>query len=184
MPKNCGLSAMTTTAFCTVERVTSAGRFMSWVESSCRVHEIPNSDVAGVVSVAGRSNVKYEKSSSELWSLLAPCLQVAFCHGKARSITHACAPSLKAINGSNDQPKSTAGSLPSSAPNHVSTSGPLAWWKPTTVTRGVNPGFPGAGDEGMMGDRMGLKSSGDSSALSAGMGSSKLIASRGGGLAA
>lgn len=68
MPKNCGLSAITTTAFWTVERVTSAGRLMSSEESSCRVHDMPNSDVAASFSVFGRSNVKYEKSSSELGS--------------------------------------------------------------------------------------------------------------------
>lgn len=39
---------------------------MRSVESSCRVHEIPNSDVAGSSLVAGRSRVKYEKSSSDL----------------------------------------------------------------------------------------------------------------------
>ena len=32
---------------------------------------------------------------------------------------------------------SAAGSVPSGAPNQASTSGPLAWWKPTTVTSGT-----------------------------------------------
>jgi hypothetical protein len=71
--------------------------------------------------------------------------------------TYACAPSDRAMNGKSGHSLSIAGSLPSSAPNHDSTSGPLqenhqpqsprprkrasylAWWKPTTVTRGVKP---------------------------------------------
>lgn len=39
---------------------------MSLEASSCRVHEMPNNDVAGLFSVSGRSSVKYEKSSSDL----------------------------------------------------------------------------------------------------------------------
>jgi hypothetical protein len=35
------------------------------------VHEIPKSDVAGFVSVSGRSRVKYEKSSSDLHNNLS-----------------------------------------------------------------------------------------------------------------
>ncbi|PHH59213.1 hypothetical protein CDD81_3568 [Ophiocordyceps australis] len=58
MPKKRGLSAMTTTAFCTVERVTSAGRLMSCEASSCRVQDMPKSDVAGSASVFGLSRVK------------------------------------------------------------------------------------------------------------------------------
>jgi hypothetical protein len=58
MPKYCGLSAMTTTAFCTVERVTSAGRTRSWAASIWRVHEMPKREVAGAESVAGRRRVK------------------------------------------------------------------------------------------------------------------------------
>ena len=57
-PKYCGLSDMTTTAFCTVDRVTSAERLISNAALSCRVHEIPNSDVAADFSVAARRNVK------------------------------------------------------------------------------------------------------------------------------
>lgn len=49
---------MTTTAFWTVERVTSAGRLRSWAESSWRVQEMPKREVAGVVGVAGRRRVK------------------------------------------------------------------------------------------------------------------------------
>ena len=46
-PKYWGLSLMTTTAFCTVLRVTSGGRLINWLASSCRVHDTPNRDVAG-----------------------------------------------------------------------------------------------------------------------------------------
>jgi len=73
--------------------------------------------------------------------------------------TYACAPSLRAMKGSSDQSFSTPGSLPSSTPSHVSTSGPLpaisdvrlpsftplqgptylAWWKSTMQTIGANP---------------------------------------------
>jgi hypothetical protein len=45
-PKNCGLSQIATTAFWTVDLVTSAGRFMSSLESNCRVHEMPKRDEA------------------------------------------------------------------------------------------------------------------------------------------
>lgn len=40
---------MTTTVFCTVERVTSAGRLTRRAESIWRVHEMPNKYVAGFV---------------------------------------------------------------------------------------------------------------------------------------
>jgi hypothetical protein len=85
--------------------------------------------------------------------------------------THACAPSLNAIKGSRGQSLSAAGSTPSSTPNQDSTSGPLccssaqcqayshkqavleraylAWWKPTTVTRGTKPLLAGAGPAGV-----------------------------------
>lgn len=72
MPKNCGLSAMTTTAFWTVDRVTSAGRLISCDESNCRVQEMPNSDVAGSLPMEGFSSVKYEKSSSDLVGVSQP----------------------------------------------------------------------------------------------------------------
>lgn len=49
---------MTTTAFCTVDRVTSSGLLMSLVESSWRVHERPKRDVAGALGVSGRRRVK------------------------------------------------------------------------------------------------------------------------------
>ena len=45
-PKAWGLSVMTTTAFCTVDRVTSGGRLSRSFASIWRVHEMPNSDVA------------------------------------------------------------------------------------------------------------------------------------------
>lgn len=53
-PNSCGLYAITTTAFWTVLLVTSAGRSSKCVASICRVHEIPNIDVAGEVEVARR----------------------------------------------------------------------------------------------------------------------------------
>lgn len=54
----CGLRVTTTTLFCTVLRVTSAGRSISSLESSCRVHDMPNSEVAGDATVALRRRVK------------------------------------------------------------------------------------------------------------------------------
>jgi hypothetical protein len=45
-PKCCGSSVITTTAFCTVDRVTSAGRSISKLASICREHDIPNNDEA------------------------------------------------------------------------------------------------------------------------------------------
>ena len=57
-PKYCGLSETTTTAFCTVERVTSAGRLINDAASSCLVHDIPKRDVAGLASVPDRRRVK------------------------------------------------------------------------------------------------------------------------------
>ena len=57
-PKDCGPSAMTTTAFCTVLLVTSAGRFKSSFESTCRVQDIPKTDVAGVLEFVLRRRVK------------------------------------------------------------------------------------------------------------------------------
>jgi hypothetical protein len=51
---------MTTTAFCTVLRVTSAGRFIRALESSWRVQEMPKRLVAACLSVASRRRVKYE----------------------------------------------------------------------------------------------------------------------------
>lgn len=63
---------MTTTAFWTVERVTSEGRTSSWEASNCLVQEMPKREVAGESSVAGRSRVKYEKSSVELCTPISP----------------------------------------------------------------------------------------------------------------
>lgn len=51
---------MTTTAFCTVLLVTSAGRSINSVAGSCRVHEIPKRLVAACTDVAERRSVKYE----------------------------------------------------------------------------------------------------------------------------
>lgn len=59
----CGFSVMTTTAFCTVLRVTSAGRLSSSLESSWRVQLMPNSERSGVLF---KTSVKYEKSSVAL----------------------------------------------------------------------------------------------------------------------
>lgn len=57
-PKYCGLSAITTTPFCTVLLVTSAGRLIRLAASICRVHDMPNRDVAGWVEVALWRRVK------------------------------------------------------------------------------------------------------------------------------
>lgn len=57
---------MTTTAFCTVDRVTSGGLLSNCEASICRVHDIPKREVAGESPTAGRRRVKYEKSSVEL----------------------------------------------------------------------------------------------------------------------
>lgn len=117
-PKNCGLSAIVTTAFCTVLRVTSAGRLCNWLASSCLVHDIPKSDVAGVCSVAFRRRVKYEKSSLDL-------LLVQRLHLGTWGESYAWAPSERAMKGRKDQSLSIAGSAPFSTPNQLSISGPL-----------------------------------------------------------
>ena len=57
-PKDCGLPAMTTTAFCTVLRVTSAGRFCNWSAAICRVQDIPKTEVALPLPAAFRRSVK------------------------------------------------------------------------------------------------------------------------------
>ena len=57
---------MTTTAFCTVDRVTSLDLFMSSLEAICLVHDMPKSDVAGSDPVSFLQSVKYEKSSVDL----------------------------------------------------------------------------------------------------------------------
>lgn len=67
VPKCCGRSVTTTTAFCTVDLVTSGERLRSWLEAICRVHEMPKRDDASFwLGVASRRSVKYEKSSVEL----------------------------------------------------------------------------------------------------------------------
>ncbi len=58
MPKNCGQSRITTTAFWTVERVTSGGLFFSSAASSWRVQEMPKREVAGESGVASWRRVK------------------------------------------------------------------------------------------------------------------------------
>ena len=45
-PKCCGLSVTTTSAFCTVLLVTSAGRSINSLAGSCRVHDMPKRLVA------------------------------------------------------------------------------------------------------------------------------------------
>ena len=57
-PKHCGLSATTTTAFCTVLLVTSGGLFRSSLASICRVHDMPKTEVGGLVAVAFWRRVK------------------------------------------------------------------------------------------------------------------------------
>jgi hypothetical protein len=49
---------MATTAFCTVDLVTSAGRFMSSVESNWRVHEMPKREEACVSDRAAWRRLK------------------------------------------------------------------------------------------------------------------------------
>ena len=46
------------TAFCTVDLVTSGDLFFSFFVDICLVQDMPNSEVAGDVSVAFRSSVK------------------------------------------------------------------------------------------------------------------------------
>jgi hypothetical protein len=57
-PNRYGSLVMMTTAFCTVDLVMSADLRLSLLALSCRVQEIPNSDVAGRVSVAVCLKVK------------------------------------------------------------------------------------------------------------------------------
>jgi len=56
--KRYGLSTIATTAFWTVDRVTSAGRWISSLASSWRVQDMPNKDVAGCDFVCARRSVK------------------------------------------------------------------------------------------------------------------------------
>ena len=65
-PNDCGLSAIATTAFCTVLLVTSAGRLRRSFASICLVHDIPKTEQGGREEVARRRSVKYEKSSMDL----------------------------------------------------------------------------------------------------------------------
>ena len=65
-PKCRGSFIITTTAFWTVDRVTSGCRLISELASVCLEHDIPNKDVAGCDAVALRWSVKYEKSSVDL----------------------------------------------------------------------------------------------------------------------
>lgn len=74
----CGFSVMTTTAFWTVLRVTSAGLLSSSLESSCRVQLMPKSERSGVLL---STRVKYEKSSVALryhW-LADSCVKTVAC---------------------------------------------------------------------------------------------------------
>ena len=58
LPKNLGLSAIATTAFCTVLLVTSSGRFTSCLASNCRVHDMAKTEEAGREDVAFLRSVK------------------------------------------------------------------------------------------------------------------------------
>lgn len=58
VPKCCGLSVTTTTAFWTVDRVTSGDRLIRELAGSCLVQDIPNSEVARCEEVASRRRVK------------------------------------------------------------------------------------------------------------------------------
>jgi hypothetical protein len=57
-PRRCGCAVITITAFCTVDLVTSGDLFFSLLADICLVDDMPNSDVAGKVSVAFRRSVK------------------------------------------------------------------------------------------------------------------------------
>lgn len=57
---------MTTTAFCTVLRVTSGGRLRSSLASNCLVQEIPKAEVEAPSGELRLRSVKYEKSSAAL----------------------------------------------------------------------------------------------------------------------
>jgi hypothetical protein len=83
-PTRCGVSVTTTTAFCTVDRVTSGGRLISRLESIWREQAIPKREVAGVVDVSFRQRVKYENSSVDLKSDgLVGLAQIGSCRGIA-----------------------------------------------------------------------------------------------------
>ena len=62
-PNLSGRSLITTTAFCTVDLVASLLLFFNLAALTCLVHDMPNSEVAGFVTVALRSSEKYETSS-------------------------------------------------------------------------------------------------------------------------
>jgi len=117
----CGFSVITTTAFWTVLRVTSAGLLSSSLESSWRVQLMPNNERSGVLF---NTSVKYEKSSVALrhGRLAHSCIKVV---ALERWMIYAWAPSDKARKGSRCQSLSMAGSYPWSTPTHRSTSGPL-----------------------------------------------------------
>ena len=73
----------TTTAFCTVDRVTSAERVMSRLASSWREQAIPKREVAGMVEVSFLQSVKYENSSVDLQSNALDCLAQSGSHSEA-----------------------------------------------------------------------------------------------------
>ena len=66
------------------------------------------------------------------WTCMIPISHELLCSASLEAQvkekrTHACAPSLSAMNGRSGHSLSTAGSVPSSAPNQPSTSGPLRY---------------------------------------------------------
>ena len=54
-PNCCGCAVTTTTAFCTVDLVTSEDLFFSLLAGICLVHDIPNKEVTGELSLFRRS---------------------------------------------------------------------------------------------------------------------------------
>ena len=100
----------------------SADLCLSLLASNCLVQDMPNSDVVGLFSRPFSFSVKYEKSSTELKTSDQRQIEIEM----NLLLTYVCDPSASAIKGSRDQSLSTAGSVPSSAPSHSSTSGPLS----------------------------------------------------------
>lgn len=99
-----GLSVTTTTAFCTVERVTSGGRLSKSLESIWREQAIPKSDLAGISGASFWRNVKYENSSVDLESGTASGI------GQSKSIPYhqitgppACLPRRARSDGANEE---------------------------------------------------------------------------------
>jgi len=86
------------------------------------VHDIPKREIGGLVEVAFRRSVKYEKSSVDLGSIY----RIVQVYWGSRVESYAWAPSDRAMKGRKDQSLSTAGSVSFLTPNQLSISGPLS----------------------------------------------------------